>query len=306
MKHQVDAWYADMDETRLATDWNTAVITPHCLLLSYLNVLQKNKVPFDEGVQLAGEWVKQLGGESREDNKEAPETEATVLSLGGATAHCFKPYPDTKNFYYEPRPHPNRRLNVRYQVFKTKLGKTSNLDGVIMKLGFVKNTGFSAFLVAMLVVAPQVWAETFTAKVVGVSDGDTVKVLTEQSCDSGKDCRSGKVQYRVRLAEIDTPEKKQPYGSKAKEALSDLVFGRMIKVEQIDKDRYGRLVANLYVDGKWVNAEMVRSGSAWVYRQYAKTPELFKLEAEAKADKRGLWALPESERTPPWEWRRKH
>lgn len=129
-----------------------------------------------------------------------------------------------------------------------------------MRLGFVKNTGVSAFLVAMLVVAPQVWAETFTAKVVGVSDGDTVKVLTEQSCDSGKDCRSGKIQYRVRLAEIDTPEKKQPYGSKAKQALSDLVFGRMIKVEQIDKDRYGRLVANLYVDGKWVNAEMVRSG----------------------------------------------
>ncbi len=61
-----------------------------------------------------------------------------------------------------------------------------------MRLGFVKNTGVSAFLVAMLVVAPQVWAETFTAKVVGVSDGDTVKVLTEQSCDSGKDCRSGK------------------------------------------------------------------------------------------------------------------
>ncbi|MDF4976649.1 nuclease, partial [Vibrio parahaemolyticus] len=54
-----------------------------------------------------------------------------------------------------------------------------------MRLGFVKNTGVSAFLVAMLVVAPQVWAETFTAKVVGVSDGDTVKVLTEQSCDSG-------------------------------------------------------------------------------------------------------------------------
>lgn len=56
-----------------------------------------------------------------------------------------------------------------------RLGK-SNLDGVIMRLGFVKNTGVSAFLVAMLVVAPQVWAETFTAKVVGVSDGDTVKV----------------------------------------------------------------------------------------------------------------------------------
>jgi endonuclease YncB( thermonuclease family) len=77
----------------------------------------------------------------------------------------------------------------------------------------------------------------------------------------------------------------------------------MIKVEKIGKDRYGRLIANLYVDGKWVNAEMVRSGSAWVFRKYAKTPELFKLEAEARADKRGLWALPESERIPPWQWR---
>lgn len=82
LKHQVDAWYADMDETRLATDWNTAVITPHCLLLSYLDVLQKNKVPFDEGVQLAAEWVKQLGGEFREDTEEAPEAEASVLSWG--------------------------------------------------------------------------------------------------------------------------------------------------------------------------------------------------------------------------------
>ena len=56
-----------------------------------------------------------------------------------------------------------------------------------------------------------------------------------------------------------------------KAALSELVAGQMITVEQVDKDRYGRLVANLYADGKWVNAEMVRSGDAWVYRQYAKT-----------------------------------
>lgn len=90
-----------MDETRLATDWNSAVITPHCLLLSYLDMLQRNKVPFCEGVQLAAEWVKQLGGESREGTEDAPGTEVTVLSLGRATAHCFKSYPDTKNFYYE-------------------------------------------------------------------------------------------------------------------------------------------------------------------------------------------------------------
>ena len=114
------------------------------------------------------------------------------------------------------------------------------------------------------------------------------------------------MQYRVRLAEIDAPEKKQPFGSKAKAALSELVAGQMITVEQVDKDRYGRLVANLYADGKWVNAEMVRSGDAWVYRQYAKTPELFQLEEEAREGKRGLWALPEQERTPPWEWRKAH
>nr|WP_254155536.1 hypothetical protein [Salmonella enterica] len=101
LKHQVDAWYADMNDIRLATDWNSSVITPHCLLLAYLDVLQKNKVPFDEGVRLAAEWVTQLGGESHEDTEEEPEAEATVLSLGRATAHCFKPYPDTKNFYYE-------------------------------------------------------------------------------------------------------------------------------------------------------------------------------------------------------------
>ncbi len=101
LKHQVDAWYADMDETRLATDWSSAVITPHCLLLSYLDVLQRNKVPFCEGVQLAAEWVKQLGGESHEGSEDAPGTEVTVLSLGRAAAHCFRPYPDTKNFYYE-------------------------------------------------------------------------------------------------------------------------------------------------------------------------------------------------------------
>lgn len=52
-------------------------------------------------VRLAAEWVTQLGGESRKDTEEEPEADATVLSLGRATAHCFKPYPDTQNFYYE-------------------------------------------------------------------------------------------------------------------------------------------------------------------------------------------------------------
>jgi endonuclease YncB( thermonuclease family) len=149
------------------------------------------------------------------------------------------------------------------------------------------------------------YADTFIAKVVGVSDGDTVTVVLDKPCNSQKNCKGGKVQYRIRLAEIDTPEKNQPYGAKAKQNLSDLVFGRIVKVARTDTDQYGRLVANLYVDGKWVNAELIRSGSAWVYRKYARTASLFELEKEAKSLRLGLWSLPEAERTPPWQWRRK-
>lgn len=111
---------------------------------------------------------------------------------------------------------------------------------------------YSFLIVLFALVSPFSFAESFMAKVVGVSDGDTVNVLTDKPCNSGKNCKSGKIQYRVRLAEIDTPEKKQPYGSRSKQALSDLVFGRLVKVDTVDTDRYGRLVANLYVDGKWV------------------------------------------------------
>ena len=71
---------------------------------------------------------------------------------------------------------------------------------------------YSFLIVLFALVSPFSFAESFMAKVVGVSDGDTVNVLTDKPCNSGKNCKSGKIQYRVRLAEIDTPEKKQPYG----------------------------------------------------------------------------------------------
>ncbi len=70
-------------------------------------------------------------------------------------------------------------------------------------------------------------------------------------------------------------------------------------------DRHGRTVARLYVGDLDVNREMVRLGAAWIYRKYSKDQSLLNVEAEAKATKRGLWALPEAEQVPPWEWRRK-
>ena len=137
------------------------------------------------------------------------------------------------------------------------------------------------------------YLHTLEGKVVGITDGDTLKLLVDNR------------QIKIRLAQIDTPERNQPYGSRAKQALSDLTFGKevMAKVETID--RYGRSVARIYVDGVDVSAEMVRQGAAWVYRKYATDESLYEIEKEAQEAGRGLWALPEAQRVPPWEWRRR-
>lgn len=134
----------------------------------------------------------------------------------------------------------------------------------------------------------------FSANVIGITDRDTLKVLYAK-----------KQQIKIRLAEIDTPEKKQPWGQKAKQALSNLTFQKTIRVKPITKDRYGRLVAHIVVDGINVNREMIRTGNAWVYRKYMRDESLLDLEAKAREAKRGLWGLPEVQRMPPWEWRKK-
>ena len=136
-------------------------------------------------------------------------------------------------------------------------------------------------------------AETLAGMVVGVHDGDTLTLLD-----------NSKRQIKIRLAEIDAPESRQPYGSRAKQELSGLVFGRPAAVQVQDIDRYGRTVGRITVDGLDVNAEMVRRGAAWVYRKYAKDQSLFTIEKQARDAKTGLWALPEADRVPPWEWRK--
>lgn len=130
-------------------------------------------------------------------------------------------------------------------------------------------------------------------KVVSIHDGDTLTLLTEQN-----------KQVKVRLAEIDTPEFAQPFGTKSRQMLADMVFSKQISVDVTDTDRYGRKVGKIYLGDTWVNREMVKQGGAWVYRQYNHSPELLADEANAKTNKLGLWSLPESERMPPWEWRK--
>lgn len=139
-------------------------------------------------------------------------------------------------------------------------------------------------------------AVEYNGKVVGISDGDTLTLLVPD----GASYR----QIKVRLAEIDTPESAQPYGTRAKQALSDLAFNKQARVVVQDVDRYGRTVGRVYVGNMDVNAEMIRQGAAWVYRQYAKDRTLYGLEGQAKVAKQGLWGLPEAQRCAPWDWRK--
>jgi len=110
----------------------------------------------------------------------------------------------------------------------------------------------------------------------------------------------------VRLAEIDAPERDQPHAEEARSALRGLILDRDLRLRVIDHDRYGRTVARAYLDELDVNADLVGRGHAWVYRRHLRDRSLLDLERAARDAKRGLWALPEAQRTPPWQWRRAH
>jgi len=135
-------------------------------------------------------------------------------------------------------------------------------------------------------------AEEFTGKVVGLSDGDTLSVL-----------RDGKA-VKVRLYGVDTPEKKQAFGTQARKFTGDLVFQQVVTVQIRATDRYGRLVGEVLLpDGRSLNQLLVQAGMAWWYQPYARKELLLaQLEAEARAAKRGLWADPSP--VAPWQWRK--
>ena len=134
-------------------------------------------------------------------------------------------------------------------------------------------------------------AETIQGLVVKIADGDTLTLLT-----------SSNEKIKVRLAGIDTPERKQPFGGEAKQALSKLVFQKKALIEVETKDRYGRTVGIVFVDGQNINYELVKQGMAWVYRKYTNDEILYELEAQAKTKKTGLWA--DAKPIAPWSWRK--
>ena len=164
-----------------------------------------------------------------------------------------------------------------------------------MVRGFRQGLGWFIASVVMLSVLDANASDSFVGEVVAVADGDTVTVLMDN-----------KIQHKIRLAEIDTPEKAQPYGQTAKKALSDYVYRQRVKVEVETTDRYGRIVGWLIRlnDGLNVNQQMVRDGHAWVYTKYSRSRVLRAYEKDAEKNRRGLWALQPDQRIPPWDWRK--
>jgi endonuclease YncB( thermonuclease family) len=163
---------------------------------------------------------------------------------------------------------------------------------------------------ARIIVAEQA-TKSLEGRVIGVTDGDTVKVLDVN-----------KVEYKIRLAGIDAPEKDQPFGQRSKQSLSNAVMGKLVRVEWSKQDRYGRLVGKVWVtpidlpcDPKAqpcpktldVNLAKVTVGLAWHFKDYAKEQSEEDrhrypfAEQEARARKAGLWSEPDP--TPPWDWR---
>ena len=134
-------------------------------------------------------------------------------------------------------------------------------------------------------------ASGFEGKVISIADGDTVTVLT-----------TDKQQIKIRLSGIDTPERSQAYGTKAKQALSSKIFGKTVNVKDHGKDRYGRTIGDIYLGNRWINLEMVEEGFAWHYKQYSKNQKLAQAEVNARRALKGLWV--DSSPIPPWEYRR--
>lgn len=160
---------------------------------------------------------------------------------------------------------------------------------------------FSAAALAILLVIAGPAAAELRGEVVRIIDGDTIDVLVD------------KRPVRVRLVDIDAPEKRQAFGERARQALADMVFRRPVLVVEKNTDRFGRTLGVLFAKQCEpvntcreinVNARMVHAGMAWAYRFHERPTdaEMFAIEQDARRARRGLWS--DTKAVEPWKWRR--
>lgn len=139
--------------------------------------------------------------------------------------------------------------------------------------------------------APDPLPAPFNGTVIKIVDGDTYDVLT-----------SGKKTIRIRMNGIDAPEKKQPFGTKSKDHLGSLCFGKTVKIVPISYDRNKRLIADSFTDRDLnLSRAMIRAGYAWHFKKYSKDKKMADDEEHAKKNRAGLWA--DNEPIAPWIFR---
>lgn len=154
----------------------------------------------------------------------------------------------------------------------------------------------ASFLLLYVVALPAAQAELLRGQVIAVSDGDTVTLLDRDQ-----------IRHKIRLAGIDAPESRQPYGQWARRSLSEMVEGQWVQVHYDKSDRYGRLVGKIELDGRDINLEQLRRGLAWHYKQYQNEQSVSDRETYAQAEvqaqraQRGLWR--DSQAQAPWDYR---
>jgi endonuclease YncB( thermonuclease family) len=165
-----------------------------------------------------------------------------------------------------------------------------------MKIKSVK-LKISIFLLSFFCVLKVCFAESMTAKVVAVSDGDTIVVLVDSR------------QHKVRLLGIDAPEKNQPFGNQSKQSLAEMVFSKTVVIDFNKRDKYQRIVGKILLGSVDVNLQQIKFGYAWHYKQYEKEQDVedralyANQEYLARKNNIGLWS--DSIPTPPWEFRKR-
>lgn len=158
------------------------------------------------------------------------------------------------------------------------------------KSSFAVLAFFATWLVLGLAAMSVYAADPFSGRVIGIADGDTLTVLTDTT------------PRKIRLAEIDAPEKKQAFGERAKQSLSDLCFNADAEVSPGVTDRYGRTVARVRCAGVDASLYQVSNGLAWAYTSYLTDPAIATAERAARDSGTGLWV--DTEPTPPWLYRK--
>ena len=145
-------------------------------------------------------------------------------------------------------------------------------------------------LLALIILSSYLFSLELIGKVVKVSDGDTVTILA-----------SDKTQHKIRLNDIDAPEKKQAFGNKSKDNLAKYIAGKTVTVQYQKKDKYKRVLGTIYYNNTDINLQQVKDGYAWVYKKYSNNQTYYKAEKLARDKRVGLWA--DKSPVAPWEFR---